>query len=290
MTMELEGNLSLERAHTRRWVPIVAVIIPVGAIVLLAAWFVRVYVAPATVLIPNPPMIVAEPAAPPASSVRAQTEAPPPPTAMAEPANPPASEQTAAALPMFATLAVVPPSVGSAPPAYADPVQDGSPAPVDHGGRDRKRSNRASRSPVLFRCRGPSRTAVSRCSPVRYHCRGRGRRRSRPPEDIPAVERHGIALMLFHRVAGRDPHRRKTFSLEHRENFLRMRGVAGLDRDVEPRALGRHVEEQPPVIDLEDVGAEPAERRRDLAQAGPDGRRWSGGTTRCGCRVRARAP
>ena len=49
MTMELEGNLSLERAHTRRWVSIIAVIIPVGAVVLLAAWFIRVYVAPPTV-------------------------------------------------------------------------------------------------------------------------------------------------------------------------------------------------------------------------------------------------
>ena len=75
MTMELEGNLSLERSHTRRWVPFVAVIVPVGAIVLLAAWFIRVYVAPATVLIPNPPMTVAEPVEPPRSSVRAQTEA-----------------------------------------------------------------------------------------------------------------------------------------------------------------------------------------------------------------------
>jgi hypothetical protein len=129
MTMELEGNLSLERPHTRRWVPIVAVILPVGAIVLLAAWFVRVYVAPATVLIPNPPMIVAEPAAPPSSSVRAQTEAPQPPTVMAEPASPPASEQTTAAAQMFATLALAPPVVSSATPAYADPVQDNSPAP-----------------------------------------------------------------------------------------------------------------------------------------------------------------
>ena len=49
MTMELEGDLSLERAHTRRWVSIIAVIIPVAAIVLLAAWFIRVYIAPPTV-------------------------------------------------------------------------------------------------------------------------------------------------------------------------------------------------------------------------------------------------
>ena len=41
MTMELEGNLLLERAHTRRWVSIIAVIIPVAAFVLGAAWFIR---------------------------------------------------------------------------------------------------------------------------------------------------------------------------------------------------------------------------------------------------------
>ena len=67
MTMELEGNLSLERPPTRRWVPFVAVIIPVGAIVLLAVWFVRVYVAPATVAYSESTMIVAEPAEPPSS-------------------------------------------------------------------------------------------------------------------------------------------------------------------------------------------------------------------------------
>src|SRR4051812_48121556 len=71
---------------------------------------------------------------------------------------------------------------------------------------------------------------------------------------------------LLHRVAGRDPHRRKPLRLEHGEDFRRMRRVANLDGDVEPRALGRHVEEQSPVIDLEDIGAEPAEGRRDLAE------------------------
>jgi hypothetical protein len=130
MTMEFEGDL-IERAHTRRWVSIIAVIIPVTAIVLLAAWFIRVYVAPATVLIPNPPMIVAEPPAPPAVSARAEPAAPQPPVAMLEPTTaPPSGERPASTLPMFATLAVVPPSLGSAPPtpAYADPGQDASPA------------------------------------------------------------------------------------------------------------------------------------------------------------------
>ena len=191
MTMELEGNLSLERPHTRRWVPIVAVILPVGAIVLLAAWFVRVYVAPATVLIPNPPMIVAEPAEPPSSSVRAQTEAPPPPTVMAEPANPPASEQTAAALPMFATLALMPPAVGSAPPAYADPVQQGSPAPsIMAAETEAIEPGEPIDGPVpLPRAKPHGRVALlAGAIPLP---------RPRPaeiaaPEYIPAVERHGI--------------------------------------------------------------------------------------------------
>lgn len=127
MTMELEGNLSLERARTRRWVSVIGVIIPVAAVVLLAAWFVRVYVAPPTVAIPNPMMMMADDPPAPAVSARAVTEAPQPPMAMTEPATPlPAAERRvpASALPMFATLAVVPPTLSSAPQAFADPVQD----------------------------------------------------------------------------------------------------------------------------------------------------------------------
>jgi hypothetical protein len=127
MAMELEGDLQLERVHTRRWVAIIAILIPVSAVVLLSAWFIRVYVAPPTVAIPAP-MIMAEEPPPPASPAPAQVEAPPPQqtTTMAEPAVPPAGERrVASALPMFATLSVVPPSLESAPSrAYADPAQD----------------------------------------------------------------------------------------------------------------------------------------------------------------------
>jgi hypothetical protein len=190
MTMELEGNLSLERSHTRRWVPFVAVIIPVGAIVLLAAWFVRVYVAPATVLIPNPPMTVAEPAEPPSSSVRAQAEAPQPP--MAEPANPPASERAAGALPMVATLALVPPALGSATPAYADPVQDASPAPsVMVAETEAIEPGEPIDGPVpLPRAKPHGRVALlASAIPLP---RPRPAEIAAPPEDNPAVERHGI--------------------------------------------------------------------------------------------------
>jgi hypothetical protein len=51
-----------------------------------------------------------------------------------------------------------------------------------------------------------------------------------------------------------------------------MHGVARLDGDVELGPLGRHVEEQPAMLDLEDIGAELAQPSGDLAQhAGPVG-------------------
>jgi hypothetical protein len=126
MTMELEGNLSLERAHTRRWVSVIGVIIPVAAIVLLAAWFVRVYVVPPTIVIPEP-MIVADDPPAPVAVVRREIEAPQPATAIAKPAAPPPSGDRpapASALPMFATLAIVPPTLNSTPRPFADPAQD----------------------------------------------------------------------------------------------------------------------------------------------------------------------
>jgi hypothetical protein len=194
MTMELEGNLALERSHTRRWVSIIAVIIPVAAIVLLAAWFVRVYVAPATVLIPNPPMIVAESPEAPAVSTRARTETPQPPVAMAtaEPATPPAGERTASALPMFATLALVPPALGNATPAYADPAQDASSTPsIMVAETDAIEPAEPIAGPVpLPRAKPHGRVALlASAIPLP---RPRPAEIAAPPEDLPAVERHGI--------------------------------------------------------------------------------------------------
>jgi hypothetical protein len=124
MTLELEGNLSLERAHTRRWVSIIAVIIPVSAFVLLAAWFVRAYVVPPTVAIPSPMTLADAPPPPPAIPKRAQVEAPPPSMATAEPAK--ETPVSAAALPMIATLAAAPPSMARVPPASAEPADSPS--------------------------------------------------------------------------------------------------------------------------------------------------------------------
>lgn len=197
MTMEFEGNLVLERAHTRRWVSIIAVIIPVAAIVLLAAWFIRVYVAPATVLIPNPPMIVAEPPAPPAASARADTAARQPPPAMAEVTTlPPAGDRPASStLPMFATLAVVPPSLGSAPPApaYADPAQDASsavpsimvdePAALEPG--------EPIAGPVPLPRAKPHGPVALLTSSIPLP-RPRPAEIAPPPDDIPVIDRHAI--------------------------------------------------------------------------------------------------
>ena len=69
----------------------------------------------------------------------------------------------------------------------------------------------------------------------------------------------------IHRIAGLDARRLIAVLLESREDLVGMRAVARLDRHVEARALRRHVEEQAPVVDLEDVGAELAEPGRDLA-------------------------
>lgn len=150
MSMQLEGDRSFERVQTRRWVSIVAFVIPVAAFVLLGAWFVRVYIIPPTVNIPNliamatapptplapptiepmqAPIVQAAPAAqiepsPAAPSQMAQSQMAKSPMAKAVPA---ATErrESAPSMPMFATLAVVPPAInGAAPPAFADPARD----------------------------------------------------------------------------------------------------------------------------------------------------------------------
>src|SRR6266545_1581573 len=70
----------------------------------------------------------------------------------------------------------------------------------------------------------------------------------------------------FHGDRRLDSLRLEAFRLESGQDFLYMGAVSGLDRDIDLGALGRHIEEQPVVIDLEDVGAELTEPGRDLAQ------------------------
>jgi hypothetical protein len=117
MTYEYRGSLDLERAHARRWVSIIAVVIPVAAFVLLGSWFIRAYVAPPTVDVPNSMMMAAAPptAAPP---VRVQTETirPQPP-------------QVATRTEVEAPVAAPPQTVARAPADTARPVAAEPPAP-----------------------------------------------------------------------------------------------------------------------------------------------------------------
>lgn len=144
MSLELEGNILLERTPARRWVAIIAIVIPVAALVLASAWFIRAFVAPPTVAISTSPLILA--AAPPpvapaeatAVAVKQSRLQPQPVTAAAvapEPSPAPVKEAPepvtgVSALPMFATLAAAPPSLDTAPPAYVGTVPNAPPEPV----------------------------------------------------------------------------------------------------------------------------------------------------------------
>src|SRR5687768_7009657 len=67
---------------------------------------------------------------------------------------------------------------------------------------------------------------------------------------------------LFH-IAGLDQLRMVGLSRKRGENFLHMGAVARLHGDVKPRTFGRHVEEQPLVVDLQDIGTEYTKPCRD---------------------------
>ena len=76
MDLQLEGHLNSDRVATRRWVSIIAVVIPVGAFVLLAGLFIRAYVVPPTVGIPGPATVAEAPPPLPTIPKRAAVEAP----------------------------------------------------------------------------------------------------------------------------------------------------------------------------------------------------------------------
>jgi hypothetical protein len=146
MPLELEGNLIVERPPARRWISVVAVVVPVIAFVGLSAWFIRVFIAPPMIAIPASPQVASaapEPNAPATFEARSSAESP---AAMAanEPATGPASilpdmpaaeaakaDPAPQSLPMFASLAVAPPSFESSAVA-AEPAQgDTTPAEAE---------------------------------------------------------------------------------------------------------------------------------------------------------------
>jgi hypothetical protein len=109
--MQLEGTLNLERKRVQRWVPIVAIVVPVFLFVAAATWFIRAFVAPPMVAIPapmtmaaatlperHPPPVASQLSAPSASAVVSPSS-----TGAIEPTSP-------RTLPMFATFAIAPPA------------------------------------------------------------------------------------------------------------------------------------------------------------------------------------
>jgi hypothetical protein len=130
MELELEGNLVLERPPTRRWIAIIAVVVPVVACVCSVAWFIRAFIAPPVANISTQMQLAAaQPSllAPVRAEVPAPAPEPEPPqqTAMNEPAAPaasPAAAEKPASLPMFGSLSAAPPFENSA--AFANPAHD----------------------------------------------------------------------------------------------------------------------------------------------------------------------
>ena len=107
---------------------------------------------------------------------------------------------------------------------------------------------------------------------------------------VPDLPAQSSAAELVHRRAGLDRHRLIAFARQRRQDVLGVRGVARLDRDVELGALGRHVEQQPVVIEPPGCWRRARRAASRSGRARRDGRGWSGGRRRCGCRARARAP
>jgi hypothetical protein len=204
MTFEFEGR-SLDRSPARRWLSIIAVVIPVATFVLGAAWFIRAYIAPPTVAIPSPMMLAAAPPASPAPlspPVRAQADAPRAPqvVALAEPVAPPPSREpareraeSAFALPMFATLTAAPPSLAT-PPAYADPAQDVPPAALPEPAAEPVADELAAEpiaEPVPLPRAKPHIAAVLVANAVPLP-RPRPAEIVAPESDLPVVDRHAV--------------------------------------------------------------------------------------------------
>ena len=126
--MDIDGAINLDRLRVRRVVPIVAMILPMVAVIGGAAWFVRAYVAPPMVSIPAPSTLASwEPPQPTAQvRVTAAPEQVAPPAAEAPQPSLPPSLPSTSAVPMLASLVFVPPSFpnsdrASPPPMTAAP-------------------------------------------------------------------------------------------------------------------------------------------------------------------------
>jgi hypothetical protein len=136
--MQLEGSLNLERTRVQRWVPVVAIIVPVFLCMAVATWFIRSFIAPPVARISAPMLIAAAVPEPPTAP-----QSPQPP--IEHESTAPSGEVTAfreSASPrmftMFDSFALAPPraSLGSAPPdTFApEPHTATPPLPADDAG------------------------------------------------------------------------------------------------------------------------------------------------------------
>ena len=130
--MELEGTFDFERPPTRRWVPIVGVVVPVAIAVFVAGWFVRAFIAPPTIAIPSPSMLAAAPAQVQITP-RSQTPAatPRPLSQGAAPASSVLPSEVTVQSPTMSMLT----SLSAAPPAAAPMPSAVTPATPPQGAR-----------------------------------------------------------------------------------------------------------------------------------------------------------
>jgi hypothetical protein len=125
--MRLEGSYDFEHRRVQRWVPIVAIVIPVFLFVTGTTWFIRAFIAPPLATIPAPVAVATAPnpapRAPSPQPAKAESRAA---VAYAGTPEPPFT----APLPMFATFALAPPraSLLTAPPATVEPEPNPGPA------------------------------------------------------------------------------------------------------------------------------------------------------------------
>ena len=113
--MSLDHPLDAERPPTLRWVLFIAITIPFIVFVGGAALFIRIYIVPPMIAIPNPAVFAAAPPDPPANT---QADVPVRESPTLEPATQPATEPAAPP----ATVAATPPAVEARKPEPSLPM------------------------------------------------------------------------------------------------------------------------------------------------------------------------
>src|SRR6516165_1807124 len=130
-------------------------------------------------------------------------------------------------------------------------------------------------------CRGNGRAFLPWLRPppaARCRCRASAPRMLRPKRQIrqssppPAIALGSTAIAnarpasLLQDSAALHAHRLVAVRGKPPEDLLGVSGISGLHRNIELGTLGRHVEEQPVVIDRQDIGGKLTEPARDLTQ------------------------